>query len=176
MRLLPLRIGVGNQRTGLAQSKAPLPEQALALADPQMHLEPLLDPGAQGLAVPQRTAQSEVPGGLAQGSVDLSEMGFAQAPWAARTRAFGQPCETLGFKTSHPVLDGAWGVTQQTPHFWTGRPLGHQKYTMETMIIARLFRTANLVLQPEDHRFRIINSQWSHADMKPQFSCTRNYL
>jgi len=59
MRLLPLRIGVGNQRAGFAQSKAPLPEQALALPDPQMDLETLLDSGAQGFSIPQRAPKPQ---------------------------------------------------------------------------------------------------------------------
>jgi hypothetical protein len=44
------------------------------------------------------------------------------------------------------------------------------------VIIARLLRTANLVLQSEDHRSGIINLQWSHVHMKPQILGMRNYL
>jgi hypothetical protein len=176
MRLLPLRIGVGNQRAGFAQSKAPLPEQALALPDPQMDLEALLDPGAQGFAIPQRAAQPQVARRLAQGPVDLPELRFAQSSWASRTPAFGQPRETLGFKTPYPILDGTRSVAQQAPDFRARRSLGHQEDPMETVIIARFLRTANLVLQAQDHRSSIIDLQWSHADMKPQILIMRNYL
>jgi hypothetical protein len=47
---------------------------------------------------------------------------------------------------------------------------------METVIIARFFRSTNLVLQPQDHSSGISNLQWSHAYMKPQVFRTRNYL
>ena len=47
MRLLPFPIRMGNQRAGLTQPKAPLPEQTLALTHPQVDLEALLDPGAR---------------------------------------------------------------------------------------------------------------------------------
>lgn len=176
MRLLPLRIGVGNQRAGFAQSKAPLPEQALALPDPQMDLEALLDPGAQGFSIPQRAAQPQVARGLAQGPVNLPELRFAQASRASRTLAFGQPRETLGFKMAHPVLDRAGSVAQQAPDFRARRPLGHQEDPMETVIVAGFLRTANLVLQAQNHRSRIIDLQRSHADMKPQVLTMRNYL
>ena len=78
MRLLQFGIGMGNQRTGFAQSKASLPEQALALADLQTNLEALLKPSAQGLPIPQRARQTEVARGPAQGPVDLQELRFAQ--------------------------------------------------------------------------------------------------
>lgn len=176
MRLLPLRIGVGNQGAGFAQPKAPLPEQPLTLPHPQMDLEALLDPGTQGFPIPQRTAQPQIARGLAQGPVDLPELRFAQSSWASRTMAFGQTPEALGFKTPYPILNGARSVAQQAPDFWACRSLGHQKYPMQTVIVARLFRTANLVLQSQNHRSGIIDLQWSHADMKPQILMMRNYL
>jgi hypothetical protein len=39
MRLLPVPTGVGNQKTGVAQSDAPVPIQALASTHTQMELE-----------------------------------------------------------------------------------------------------------------------------------------
>jgi hypothetical protein len=176
MRLLPLRIGVGDQRAGFAQSKAPLPEQPLALPDPQMDLETLLDPSAQGFAIPQCATQPQVARRLAQGPIDLPELRFAQSSWASRTLPFGQPCQTVGFKTPNPILDGARSVAQQTSDFRAPRSLGHQEDPMETVIIARFLRTANLVLQAQYHRSSIIDLQWSHVDMKPQILIMRNYL
>ena len=58
MRLLPCRVGLRNAGTRLAQPKAQLPEQTLALAHPQLHPIALGDPGRQGLAIPQVAAQS----------------------------------------------------------------------------------------------------------------------
>ena len=51
MRLLPCGIGLGNARTRLAQPKAQLPEQTLALPHPQLYPIALGDPGRQGLAI-----------------------------------------------------------------------------------------------------------------------------
>jgi hypothetical protein len=172
MRPLPLRIGVGNQRAGFAQSKTSLPEQALALAD----LEALIEPSAQGFPILQRAGQTEVARGLVQDPVDLPELRFAQTPRASPTLARGQPRETLGFKTPHPILDAARSVTQPAPHFRTSRSLGHQEDTMETVIIARFFRTANLVLQSQNSCSGVIDLQWPHVHMTPQILAMRNYL
>ena len=83
MRLLPFQVRMGNQGAGLAQAKAPLPEQTLALTHPQMDLEALGDPGAQRFSVPQRTRQAQVARHLAQGSVHLPQLRLTQSPGAA---------------------------------------------------------------------------------------------
>ena len=51
MRLLPFRIGVGDPGPWLAQPKAPLAEQALALTHAQSNAVLLLDPDRQRLAI-----------------------------------------------------------------------------------------------------------------------------
>jgi hypothetical protein len=128
MRLLPFQIRVGNQRAGLSQPKAPLSEQTLALTDPQVDLEALLDPGAQRFPIPQRAGQAQVARSLAQSSVHLPQLGLAQTPGTSRALAFGQPSQTLGLKAPDPVLPGARGVSEQATDFWTGRTLGHQQH------------------------------------------------
>ena len=82
MRLLPFQVGMGNQRAGLTQSKAPLPEQTLALTHPQVDLEALLDPGAQRFPIPQRTRQAQVARSLTQNSIHFQQLGLAQTPGA----------------------------------------------------------------------------------------------
>lgn len=113
MRLLPLLIGVGNQRARLAQPKAPLPEQSLALPHPQLDPEVLFDPGAQRLPIPQRVGQTQVARGLAQGLVNFPQLTFAQTPRTHGAQALGQQRKALGLKTSHPKLDGAGGISEQ---------------------------------------------------------------
>ena len=176
MRLLQRGIGMGNQRSRFTQPKAALPEQALALADLQTNLEALREPNAQGFPIPQRAGQTEVARGLAQRLVDLPELRCAQTSRASRTLALGQPGETLGFKTPHPIFNGTGSVAQQSPHVRAGRSLGHQEDPVQTVIIARFLRTPNLVLQSQNHRSGIINLQWSHVHMKPQILIMRNYL
>ena len=52
MRLLPFGIGLGNAGAWLAQPKAQLLEQTLALTHSQVDLIRLGNPGGQGLAIP----------------------------------------------------------------------------------------------------------------------------
>jgi hypothetical protein len=54
------------------------------------------------------------------------------------------------------------------PRVITGHTLGYQKHSMETMIVARFFRTANLILQSENDGGRVGNGKWFHYSMKPQ--------
>lgn len=176
MRLLSLRIGVGNQRAGLAQPKAPLSEQSLALAHPQLDMEAPLDPGAQRLPIPQRAGQTQLARGLAQGLVKFPQLRFAQTSRTPGALALGQPGKALGLKTPHPILDSARSISEQTADFWASGTLGHQQHAVETVIIARFLRTTNLVLQSEDHSSGISNLQRFHVYMKPQKLRMRNYL
>jgi len=176
MRLLPLQIRMGNQRAGLAQPKAPLPEQTLALTHLQVDLEALLDPGAQRFPIPQRAGQAQVARSLAQGPVHLLQLCITQTPGTPQALPLGQSGQTLGLKAPDPVLHRARGVSQQAADFWTGRSLGHQQHPMEPVIISRFFRTANLVLQSQNHSLGISNLKWSHVHMKPQILRMRNYL
>ena len=52
MRLLPFRIGLGNTGARLAQPKAQLPEQTLALTYSQVNLILLPNPGRESFAIP----------------------------------------------------------------------------------------------------------------------------
>ncbi len=176
MRLLPFQIGMGNQGAGFSQTKAPLPEQALTLAHRQMDLEALRNPGAQCFPIPQRAGQAQVARGLAQRPVHFLELHIAQTSRAPRALPLGQPRQTFCLKASHPVLHGARSVSEQAADLWTGRSLCHQQYPMEPVIIARFFRTANLVLQPQNHSPGISNLQRSHPYMKPQVFRMRNHL
>ncbi len=176
MRLLPFRVGVGNQGARFAQPKAPLPEQALTLAHPQVDLEALLNPGTQRFPIPQRARQAQVARGLAQCLVQFLQLGLAQPSGTPGALSFAQPRQTSFLKTSDPIFHRAGGITQQPADLWTRDPLGHQQHPMQAVIIARCFRTANLVLQSQNHRFRISNLEWSHASMKSQIFRMRNYL
>jgi hypothetical protein len=44
------------------------------------------------------------------------------------------------------------------------------------VIVARFFRTTNLVLKSQNHGSGIGDGKWFHAHMKPHFLTMRNYL
>ena len=165
MRLLPFRIGMGNLGAGFAQPKTPLPEQALTLTHRQMNLEVLLDPGTQRFPIPQRAGQAQVAWGLAQRLVHFLQLRLAQTSGTPGALSFGQPRQTSFLKTSDPIFHRARGVSEQPADLRTGHALSHKQHPMEPVIIARFFRTANLVLQSQNDGIGISNSQWSHASM-----------
>jgi hypothetical protein len=176
MRLLSFRIGMGNQGAGFAQPKAPLPKQALTLTHPQADWEALLDPGTQRFPIPQRAAQAQVARGLAEHSVHLRQLCLVQTPGTPRALPFGQPGQTSFLKPSNPIFHRPRSISQQPTDLRTGHALGHQQHPVESVIIAGFFRTANLVLQPQNDCLGISNLEWSHAYMKPQIFMMRNYL
>src|SRR5258708_3765562 len=176
MRLLPLRIGLGNLGTRLAQAKAQLPEQALALPYPQVNLVSLRNPGHQSLAVPQISAQSQIAGNTAKGTIDLSELLLIQAPGPTCPFSFLQSGQALGLKTPDPILDRSRSIPQQPRHFRTSHALGYQKHSMQPMVISRFFRATNLILDSENHRRRVSNGERTHASMRTRLAIMRNYL
>ena len=157
MRLLPFRIGVGNLGAGFAQSKTPLPEQALTLTHCQTNLEVLLDPDTQRFPIPQRSPQTQVTRGLTQCPVHFLQLRLAQTSGTPSSLPFAEPGQSLGFKASHPVFHRAGSVSQQPTDLRTGHALRHQQHPMQAVIIARFFRTANLILQSQNDCLGISN-------------------
>src|ERR1700758_4962841 len=127
MRLLPLRIGMGNLGAGFAQSKTPLPEQTLTLTHCQTNLEVLLDPSTQRFPIPQRSPQTQVTRGLAQRSVHFLPLRLAQTSGTSGTLSFAQSGQPLGLEASHPVFHRAGSISQQPADLRTSHALRHQQ-------------------------------------------------
>ena len=176
MRLLPFRIGVGNQGARFAQSETPLPKQALALTHSQTNAAPPLDPCAQSFSVPQRTRQAHIPRRATQHRVDLPQLRLAQTLGASGAFPLRQSGEPACLKASNPILYRSWGIPQKPADLGTGHPLGDQQHSMQPVIIARFFRTANLILQSQNNACSIVNLQWFHISRKPHLAVIRNYL
>jgi hypothetical protein len=105
MGLLPCGVGLRDAGPWLAQPKAQLPEQTLALAYSQAN--PILpgNPGRQCLAIPQIPAQSHFSRHLAENHVDVPEVLLLEATGATGSIPFPQPGQATFFKTPHPILD-----------------------------------------------------------------------
>ena len=177
MRLLPFRIGVGNQGAAFAQPEAPLPKQALALTHAPADLEAPRKPGAQSLPIPQRAGPAELAwGGAAEHPIHLLPLRLAQTSGTPPAFPFDQPGQASCCKASNPILHRSGRVPQQSASLRTGHALGNQQDSMEPVIIARLFRAPNLVLQSQNDSCCISNLQWFPAFMKPQFFTMPKYL
>ena len=169
-------IGLGQRGSRLAQPEAELTEHTLALANPDGNAIPLLNPGTEGLSVPEIPAQTNLPRRVSQDSIHSRQLFFRQTSGPSRSFSLQQSRQTVSFKTPHPILHRPWRIAQKMGHFRTGHTLGYQKHSMETMIVAGFFRAANLILQSENDRGRVCNGKWFHSSMKPQPIRMRNYL
>ena len=176
MRLLLFQIGMGNHRARLAQPKAQLPEQALTLTHRQVNLEASLDPGTQRFSIPQCAAQADVARGLAQRPLHFFELRITQTSGTPGALPFAQPGQTSCLEPPDPILHRTGRVAQPPADLRTGHALRYQQHPVESVIIARFVRTANRVLQSQNHRLGISNLEWSHVSMKPQFAQMRKYL
>lgn len=163
--MLGLKLGVrmGDQRSGLTQTKPQLTEETLALPYSQRDAEPLVDEGCQGFSIPQTSHQAKVFGSLAQNLLELVQLFLLQPRRTPRPLAIDQAGQPLLLEAMHPVLHCPWRIPQQASYLATTHPLGYQQQSMQTVIVACLLRTSDLILQSEDHSISIRDLEFSHA-------------
>src|SRR6266436_1152011 len=168
MRFLKLGIGLSQRGSWFAQAEAELTEHTLALTYPDGDAVFLLNPSAEGLSIPEVSAQASLPRRVAQNSIHRFHLFFRQAAGPPRSLPLQQSRQTVSFKATHPILHPPWRLPEQARHLRAGHALRDQKQPMKTMIVSRFFRTANLILQSENDRGRVRNGKWFHSSMKPQ--------
>jgi hypothetical protein len=169
-------IGMGQRGAWFAQPEAELTEHALALANPDGDAVPLLNPGTECFSIPEVPTQTNLPRRVAQNLIHRLPLFFRQASGPSRSFPLQQSRQTISFKTTDPILHRSWCIAQKMCHLRAGHALGYQQHSMETVIVARFFRAANLILQSENDRGRVCNGKWFHSSMKPQPLAMRNYL
>ncbi len=161
-------IGMGQHGAWFAQPEAELTEHALALANPDGDAVPLLNPGTECFSIPDVPTQTNLPGRVAQNLIHRLPLFFRQASGPSWSFPLQQSRQTISFKTTDPILHRSWCIAQKMCHLRAGHALGYQKHSMETVIVARFFRAANLILQSENDGGRVRNGKWFHSSMKPQ--------
>lgn len=176
MRLLTRRVGPGDQRPGLSHPETKLPEQSLTLTHAQGDSEAFPDKGRQGLPVPQVGGKPRLLRRLAQGAVDLPDLLVGESRRSARPLSLDKPREALFLEPPNLVFHGSGSVAQKPGDLRAGHPLGHQENAVEAVIVARIPRSADLVLQPQHNHRRVGNREWFHATSKARFNSMRNYL
>jgi hypothetical protein len=155
MCFLHFGIGLGQRGSWLPQPEAKLTKHTLALANPDRNANnaiPLLNPGTECFSVPQVPAQTNLPGRVTQDPIHPFPLVFRQASGPPRSFALQQSRQSVSFKTTDPIFHRSWRSAQKMGHLRAGHTLGYQQHSMETMILARFFRTANLILQSENDR------------------------
>ena len=176
MRGLELGVGMGNQRARLAQPKVEVSEKALALPHSEGDLIFLLDKRCQGLSIPHVSSQTEILWAVAQSEINLIELLSAEPTRSAWPYSLNQASKTFFLKAMNPVLNGTWCVAQKVGHLTATHALGHQQQAVKAMVVSRLVRTANFILQCEDNGLGIRNMEFSHVARVPRGIDMRNYL
>jgi hypothetical protein len=170
--------GISMSQSGawFAQPEAQLTEYPLALANPDGNAVSLLNPGTECFSIPEVPAQTNLPRRIAQNLIHRRPLFFRQASGSPRSLPLRQSCQTVSFKTTDPIFHRPWCIAQKMCHLRAGHTLGYQKHPMETMIVARFLRAANLILQSENDRGRVRNGKWFHYSMKSQSPCYTQLL
>ena len=151
MRALQLGVSTRYLRARLAQPKAELPEQALALAHAQLHPVFLLHPGAQRLAVPEVRGHADLSRTLAQHSAHRGKLPIIQSPRSSATFPLLKAGQPAALEPLHQVLDAARSVAQQATDLRAGHPLRHQKNAMQAVIVPRFLGPSYFVLKRQDN-------------------------
>lgn len=169
-------IGMGQRGAWFTQPEAELTEHTLALPNTDGNAVPLFNPGTECFPIPEVSTQANLPGRVAQNLIHRLQLFFRQASGTSRSFSLQQARQTVSFKTTDPIFHRSWRISQKMCHLRAGHTLSYQKHSMETVIVARFFRAANLILQSENDRGRVRNGKWFHPSMKPQSCTMRNYL
>ena len=111
-----------------------------------------------------------------QDRVDFLDLLLVQASRPPGPITFQQSSQPHLFKRMDPILNRSRRVPQQCGRFRARQTLRHEQHTVQSMIVARFFRSSDLVLQSENDRGRVRNAEWSHSSIRPQPHLIRNYL
>jgi len=176
MLSLQPRIGMSDERARLAQTKAQLPEKPLTLTHSHANAIALLDPCGQGFPIPDLPHQANLFWTSTQRLGDLVELLATEPPRPAGSCGIDQARQSLFIEAVDPIFDGARRIAQQMTHLTTAHALCYQQQAVQPMVVSRLLRTTDLILQRQDHGLGIRNLEFSHAERVSSPTLMRNYL
>lgn len=153
----PLRIGLRHLRAWFTQSKAHLVEQSLALADAQAHGITLLQMFAQHATVPQILRMAKRHGAAPQIPLQSSPLPRIESPRTPRPFFVMQTIESPLLKALHPTLNRTSVFAEQLSHPAATFTVRDQKHAMQPVVIARFFRSSDLLLDRCLHHVGIQN-------------------
>lgn len=104
----------------------------------------------QGLAIPDGTREPRRSGGLPEHPFDVDPLRRRESRRPPGPLVLGEALQAVPLEPMHPVLHGAWRIAEQGRDGGTGEALGNQQQPVQAMIIARVGRTTDFVLETED--------------------------
>src|SRR6185312_9098012 len=164
------------QRARLAQTEVKVPKKTLTLPHSEDDFVFILNKCRQGLSIPYMPSQTEILWTLTQSRSNLIKLFSAEPSRSSWPRSINQTSKAFFFKAMNPVLNRAWCIAQELGHLTTAHTLSHQQQSVKAVVVSRLLRTADLILQREDHDLGIRDLEFSHAGRVPPVTRMRNYL
>lgn len=146
MNLLPRRVRTRQPRPGFPEAEVELPKQALALPHAELDSVGRLNPSRQRFAVPQVDPHSGVAWFGPQHPIDFLDLPFVESTRPAGPHALSESGKTFLLIAMDPILHRPRCVAEQSRYLRTGQTLRDQQDTMQPVIVARLFRTLDLLL------------------------------
>src|SRR5271168_2466308 len=113
-------------------------------------------------SVPQRGRQVEVSRGFAQVRLQLAPTLCIQRARSARSLAFAQCVQAALFEAVHPALHCRAVLAKQCGDLAAGLPRRHQQQSVQSVVVARLLATLNLLLDRYSHHLSILDLQLAH--------------
>jgi hypothetical protein len=177
MRGLRFRVSASNQGSRFPEPESQLPKQPLALAGFQIDTEVLCNVAGEGFAIPNSTAlDAHLSRRFPQGGLYSGQLVAIQPGWTPWALSFQKPRKTGFLKPVHPVFHRPRSIAQHAGCFPTTNAMSDQQHTVEPVIISRLIRTTDFILQRQNHCFGVRNVQFLHGPNKAQGTKMRNYL
>jgi len=160
---LCVRVRFGNKWSWFAAAKAQLPEHPPALSFTHLHSVALPQMKAQQLPVPQILSIPQIARRFAQvfaqGSPNL-RVNNRWSPGALGVRHSNKPSL---LESAEPVLDRSRTLPEQLGNLVATSPCASKKDSMKTVIVSRLLRAKNLLLNSNSHNLSIMNLNPTHV-------------
>src|SRR5271157_3309939 len=156
-------VRLGNDRSRLAESEAQVMKEALALSRTQANAVGLIQMMGEQLSIPEIVRIAELAGRVPQVAFHLPQLRRREPRRTARPLSFLQPRQASPLKTVHPTLHGRGILSQPLSHLVTIQALADEQQSMQAMVVTRLVRSKNLLLQRHAQEVNIRNLQLPHC-------------
>jgi len=156
-------IRLSDLRARLAQPKAHLAKQPLALTHAQLDAIALTQVLRQNGPIPQACFKSEVAWCLTQIRLNASPLRLIQRTRTSRPFTFPQALETATLETSDPSLNCRGRLTEQLAHFGARVTAAHQQNPVKAVVIPRFLASLDLLSNRQLHHLRVCNLELTHG-------------
>jgi len=174
MTLLLLSIAVRKHRPWFPEPEAECPEQPLALSHTQLDTPLIRNPVGESFPVPYVGVDSVLARRVPQNLRCNVELLRGQPGRSALPGRLSQASQPFCVEAVDPVLDRSRGISQKRCRFPGTQPLRNHQDCVKSMVIPGMLRSADLVLESQDHHISIFHFECSHVNTVSQHSPMRN--